>query len=61
MTKKCMVFTRSQENLMVDHVEGPQVMMGESNRDAKIVFMDRVLDKMEEYASRVAALEEEKC
>ena len=61
MTKKCMVFTRSQAKFMVNHAEEPQVMTGNSSRDAKIVFMDRVLDKMEEYASRVVALEAEKC
>lgn len=49
-----MVFTRSQAKLMDDQVEEPKVMKGESNRDAEIVFMDRVVDKMEELASKVA-------
>lgn len=45
--------------LMVDQVEEPKVMIRESSRDAKTIFMDMVLDKVEECASRVAAIEAE--
>lgn len=53
-----MVLRISQETMMVDNVEEPQVT-SESSTDVKTVFMDRVLDHMEEFSSKVASLEVE--
>lgn len=43
---------------MVDYVEEPQGTK-ESSRDAKTIFTDKVLDKMEEFASEMASLKAE--
>lgn len=54
-----MVSTRSQAKLMVDQTEEPQLMTGESSRDVRIFFTDKVVDKMEELASEVASMKVE--
>lgn len=50
-----MVLTRSQEKLMIEKMEEPQVT-GESRRDVRKFLMDKVLDKMEEFSSEMALL-----
>ena len=53
-----MVLKISPGTMMVDNIEEPQVT-SESSMDFETVFMDRLLDHMEEFSLKVASLEVE--